>query len=301
PSIHGRGRRGRRLSTTQASSILESSDQISAVFITDMTEGLETREEEMKSQDLRLGSIKEVDEYLAPQEACLQIVPYVRDEVVVDTETVDKHKLYMHRGQGILQCTWMFSCFDCPPIPFCRLIPYARVRGLRDDVSGLKSAFAKERYMKEKRAFIVSIWNCKKEESYVTVIDPTQVPEIAVLSSLQRMNFMNTHALVVTHLRDELVNYSHICAADHEAYVTGLPEKDQKLIAVVLKKYSKGVEPWYPLTHRYLVNLLYDVQMSKESCQRIQQARHTMTNEELIKEEEKILNDLALKYGEHME
>ncbi|KAI5064221.1 hypothetical protein GOP47_0020891 [Adiantum capillus-veneris] len=114
------------------------------------------------------------------------------------------------------------------------------------------------------------------------------------------MNFMNTHALVVTHLRDELVNCSHICAADHEAYVTGLPEKDQKLIATVRKEYSKGVEPWYTLTRRYLGKLLYDVQMSKELSQRIEQSRQTMTNEELIKEEEKILNDLALKYGERV-
>lgn len=73
---------------------------------------------------------------------------------------------------------------------------------------------------------------------------------------------MNTHALVVTHLRDEIVNCSNICAADHEEYLVGLPEKDQNIIASVRKKNTKGVEPWYPLTRRYLAKICYHVSHS---------------------------------------
>lgn len=70
---------------------------------------------------------------------------------------------------------------------------------------------------------------------------------------------MNSHSLVTTHLRDEIVNLTHICAADPKIYLKDLPEKDQKLIADVRKYYSKGEEPWYPLTRKYLAKLVYDV------------------------------------------
>lgn len=55
------------------------------------------------------------------------------------------------------------------------------------------------------------------------------------------------------------MNLTHICAADPEVYLNTLPEKDRKLIADVRKYYSKGEEPWYPLTRRYLARLVYDV------------------------------------------
>lgn len=70
---------------------------------------------------------------------------------------------------------------------------------------------------------------------------------------------MNSHSLVTTHLRDEIVNLTHICGADPIVYLKALPEKDQKLIADVRKYYSKGEEPWYPLTRKYLARLVYDV------------------------------------------
>lgn len=70
---------------------------------------------------------------------------------------------------------------------------------------------------------------------------------------------MNTHALVTTTLRDELVNCANICAADHGEYLKDLPEKDRALIARIRKKSTKGVEPWYPLTRRYLGKLLFNV------------------------------------------
>lgn len=198
------------------------------------------------------------DVYERVQEACMEIVPYiVQPEISKGMETKDEYKLYMDRGEDILQRTRMLSCFQCPPIPLCRLIPYAKVRGLRDDVSGLKAAFGKEGYVEEKGAFIISLWTCHREETWVTenimaewdpiwrerheefeaeisnreeygmlsnrmfyvwegnhrtvawqaaikerfsktknkhyrvlctVIDPTRVPEIALLTCLQRMN-----------------------------------------------------------------------------------------------------------------
>ncbi|MCO5554592.1 hypothetical protein L7F22_008123 [Adiantum nelumboides] len=118
-------------------------------------------EEEVESQTLdALG--------IAQQEASLMIVPYVvRPEVPSVEPSNEENKIYMDMGEDILQKTRMFSCHHCPPIPLCRLIPYARVRGLRDDLSGLKIAFSREGYVAEKGAFTVSIWTRDKEVSIV--------------------------------------------------------------------------------------------------------------------------------------
>ena len=59
---------------------------------------------------------------------------------------------------------------------------------------------------------------------------------------------LNTHALVASHLRDELINCSNICAANHEDYLQSLPETDQNIIDKLRKRSTKGEEPWYPLT-----------------------------------------------------
>ncbi|MCO5552543.1 hypothetical protein L7F22_006055 [Adiantum nelumboides] len=114
------------------------------------------------------------------------------------------------------------------------------------------------------------------------------------------MNFMNTHALVASHLRDELINCSHICGADHEEYLKCLSEKGQKVIALIRKKYLKGAEPWYPLPRQQLGKLLYDIQISKEIHMRMDQARQRLPADDLVKEEEKIVNVLALKYGDRV-
>ncbi|KAI5077115.1 hypothetical protein GOP47_0006939 [Adiantum capillus-veneris] len=114
-------------------------------------------------------TMHDIDDMVALEENNLQIIPWeMRAEVTSAVEISEEQNIYMHRGADILQTTHMFSCFDCPSIPLCRLIPYARVRGLRDDLSGLKAAFAKEGYIPEKGAFIVSVWTCKKENSIVT-------------------------------------------------------------------------------------------------------------------------------------
>ncbi|MCO5608266.1 hypothetical protein L7F22_062472 [Adiantum nelumboides] len=153
------------------------------------------------------------------------------------------------------------------------------------------------------QAVINEKFSMVKEKHYrvlCTIIDPTKVSEIALLTSLQRMNFMNMHSMVSTHLRDELVNCTNICGANHDAYLRALPEKDQKIISDVRKKHTKGSEPWYPLTRKYLGRLLYDVQMSKEFHMRIEQSRPGLCGNDLKKEEKKLTNELAHKYGERI-
>lgn len=198
------------------------------------------------------------DNLLAPLEANLEIVPYIfQPEIVTIDDNKEENKLFIDKGEDILQKVRLFSCFSFPPIPLCRLIPHAKVRDLRDDLSGLKSAFGKEGYVAEKGAFIVSLWTTNREETFVTddvmsawddcwrevneefdqelqtneefknlmgkmfyvwegnhrtvawmaaikerfsntkakhcrilctIIDPTKVPELALITSLQRMN-----------------------------------------------------------------------------------------------------------------
>ncbi|KAI5067430.1 hypothetical protein GOP47_0017958 [Adiantum capillus-veneris] len=114
------------------------------------------------------------------------------------------------------------------------------------------------------------------------------------------MNFMNTHALVSSHLRDELVNCAKICSSDHEDYLRALPENDQKLIDTLRKITTKGEEPWHPLTRRYLARLLFDVQMSKELHTKLESKKTLLSKEDLKKEETKIMNDLYHKYSDRV-
>ncbi|MCO5559274.1 hypothetical protein L7F22_012870 [Adiantum nelumboides] len=213
---------------------------------------------------------------------------------------------------------YLHSCFDCPPIPLCKLIPYARVRGLRDDVSGLKAAFGKEGYMQEKGAFIVYLWNCRKEK--ISISDDIKNKWDAIWKDINDefeqellkvdlynsglshdVDSMNTHSLVVTHICDKIINTTHICATDHEVYLKGLSEKDQKLIATIWRSYAKGVEPWYPLTRKYLGPLVYDVQITKEFHIRKEKINKTLSEEEKKKEKENNYRDLVQKYCDRME
>ncbi|KAI5067232.1 hypothetical protein GOP47_0017760 [Adiantum capillus-veneris] len=188
--------------------------------------------------------------------------------------------------------------------------PLRSLKSPTDSSSGLKAAFSKEGYMQEKGAFIVSVWTCKKEVSALTGEikenwDPFWIEvneefesELRKDISLQRMNLMNTHALVSCNLRDDIVNTTHICVVDHEVYLKGLPMQDQALIAEVRRKYSKGAEPWYPLTRRYLARLVYDVKMSKEKDKRLDQLRHSLSEKELKKHEKQIQQDLTTKFSD---
>lgn len=148
----------------------ESTDQISSVSGTNLGGASQDMlDDDVLSPDMGQGSLHDVDPILAAKEMDLQIVPWeIRDEVSEASEPKDESNAFTHKGSDILASTRLFSCFVCPPIPLCHLYPYAKVRGLRDELSGLKSAFAKEGYMPEKGAFIVSLWTCQKEEKFVT-------------------------------------------------------------------------------------------------------------------------------------
>lgn len=88
----------------------------------------------------------------------LQITPYVvRSEAIQAQDVNDESSMNVSGGEDILSKTRILSCYDCPAIPLCRLLPYAKVRGLRDDLSGLKTGFGKEGYVPEKGVFIVSL------------------------------------------------------------------------------------------------------------------------------------------------
>ncbi|MCO5577299.1 hypothetical protein L7F22_031126 [Adiantum nelumboides] len=110
------------------------------------------------------------------------------------------------------------------------------------------------------------------------------------------MDIRITHSLVVTHICDKIINTTHICAADHEAYLKGLPEKDRKLIANVWRSHAKGVEPWFPFTRKYLGRLVYDVQITKEFQIRKEKVKKALSKEG----EDKILHDIVQKYCDRM-
>ncbi|MCO5567253.1 hypothetical protein L7F22_020942 [Adiantum nelumboides] len=222
-------------------------------------------EDEILFADLGQGSMHEIDE--TPEESNLQIVPWnFQEEVGPSKDSEDEQNIFMHRGSDILSACRVLNYFDCPPIPLCRLIPYARVRGLRDDVSGLKAAFGKE------GIDLYNNWLSHDVDS------------------------MNTHSLVVTHIRDKIINTTHICAANHEVHLKGLLEKDQKLIANVRRSHAKGVELWFPLTRKYLGRLVYDVQITKE----FQIRKEKVKKAAFKKEEDKILRDIVQKYCDRM-
>ncbi|KAI5064833.1 hypothetical protein GOP47_0019528 [Adiantum capillus-veneris] len=271
PRSRGRARRGR--SSDQISyGHVDSSDQVSSVSATIMIEELETQEEEILSMDMGQGSLHEIDETLAPEENGLQIVPWeIRDEI----DSICKEKgafivslLTCKREESLvideIKATWGPLWNEINDEFECELKKKPKFQDLVNHMfyvwEGNHRTVAWTETLKER-------FSTSKEKHcrvLCTIIDPTKVHEIALLSSLQRMNFMNTHALVATHLRDEIVNTTHICAADHVMYLNGLPEKDQNLIAAVRKKYAKGSEPWYPLTRSYLGIIVYDIQMTKE-------------------------------------
>lgn len=150
-----RGRGGRRKRDTRASEVDTQEDV-----------ALENPLDDVQANE---GDTNARDDDLLRREREMQIVPFIlRPENSKEIDPKDENSLLMQQGEDILQKTRLFSCSVCPPIPLCRLIPYAKVRGLRDDISGLKVAFGNEGYVPEKGVFIVSMWTLDREEQLIT-------------------------------------------------------------------------------------------------------------------------------------
>lgn len=301
-------------------------------------------------------------------EAQLQIMPYVvRMENVQPQDHVDESSMGVSEGEYILAKTQILSFFEFPRIPLCRFLPYAKVRGLRDDLSGLKVGFGKEVYVPEKGIFIVSlctflgestlvndaileswdpfwveinkefeeelkadpalnilsnhmfyVWegnHCtvawleaiqeqffERKEKHVrvlsTIINPRKVSEMSLLSCFQRMNFLNTHALVAISLRDELVNTYNICTSNSQDYLKELPHEDVVLIDKIQKKQTKGDESWFPLTRKYLAKLVYNIQMHSELQKELDPLWVKLLPHELKQVETR--NELVRKYSDRI-
>lgn len=67
-------------------------------------------------------------------------------------------------GGDVIELCRVLAPDQCPRIPLCRLVPYAKVRGLRKNLGSLKAAFTSERYVPEKGTFIVSLIKNDGEE-----------------------------------------------------------------------------------------------------------------------------------------
>ncbi|KAI5076304.1 hypothetical protein GOP47_0008369, partial [Adiantum capillus-veneris] len=260
------GTAGKEEATREALGQVDASDQVSSVSATDMIEEIETQGEEVLSMEMGQSSLHEVDDTLVPVENGLQIVPWeIMDEVIAASEMEDEQNIFMHRG-GL-----------------CKRRLYARERSIHCLFGNMQ---IEESFVNDEiKATRDTLWNEINEEFE---------------ADLQRLNFMNTHALVVTHLHDEIVNTTHICTADHEMYLEGLLDRDQKLIAAVRKKNAKGTEPWYPLTRRYLGRLIYDIQMTKEKEKRVALIKQSLSAEEHQKEEERICEEITHKYQDRI-
>lgn len=72
------------------------------------------------------------------------------------------------KGGDILSQCRLLDVSRCPPLPLCRMWPYPKVRGLRNDYSALKDALEGETYCPEKGTFIVSTVSSSGEDIAVT-------------------------------------------------------------------------------------------------------------------------------------
>lgn len=65
------------------------------------------------------------------EENQMKIMPYVVHSEAVQTQGAgDEAMMKFAKGEDILSKTRILSCFECPAIPLCRFLPYAKVRGL---------------------------------------------------------------------------------------------------------------------------------------------------------------------------
>ncbi|KAI5076081.1 hypothetical protein GOP47_0008146 [Adiantum capillus-veneris] len=98
-----RGRLKKSLCNEKSTQPLESSEQVSSVSVTEMSECHGIEEEEIHSVDVDQGSMHEIDDTLAPEVYELQIIPWeIRDEVTEAAEIDEEQNIFMHRGADVL-------------------------------------------------------------------------------------------------------------------------------------------------------------------------------------------------------
>ncbi|MCO5602547.1 hypothetical protein L7F22_056680 [Adiantum nelumboides] len=229
-------------------------DHVSSVSTSEISEARDDLEDEILSADLGQGLVLEIDETLGFEENNLQIVPYdIKnnwDAIWKDINNEFEQELSKSMQLKDLS-NHMFYVWE----------------GNHKTMAWMEAIQEKFSNSKEKHCRVLC-----------TVIDPTKVSNIALLNSLQRMNFMNTHSLVVTHIRDEIINATYICAANHEVYLKGLSKKRSK------------IDCYYS-----------EVQITKEFHIRKEKIKKTLSEEEQKKEEEKSYRDRVQKYCDCME
>ncbi|MCO5613021.1 hypothetical protein L7F22_067295, partial [Adiantum nelumboides] len=182
PWTQRRSKRGRRLKVV-SSLPLESSDNVPSVLGNQMIEGLETQEEEIHSLVRGEGSLHEVEETLVPEENNLQIIPWeMKDEVVVATKMITS-KIFI-----CTKVTWDPVWNDINDEFEAELRQKPKFEDLRDHMfyvwEGNHRTLAWIEAIREK----LSTSQERHCRILCTVIDPTKIPEFALLSSLQRMN-----------------------------------------------------------------------------------------------------------------
>lgn len=73
------------------------------------------------------------------------------------------------------------------------------------------------------------------------------------------MGSLNEHAVIVTNLKDTLVNAANICECDIKSYLREQPASVAKTLEAKKKLESKTSPPWYPLAREDLAQLVYQV------------------------------------------
>lgn len=73
---------------------------------------------------------------------------------------------------------------------------------------------------------------------------------------------LNEHAVIVTNLKDTLVNATNICECDIKSYISEQPPKIAKTLEAKKKLESKNSATWYPLARDDMAQLVYQVSFS---------------------------------------
>ncbi|MCO5590991.1 hypothetical protein L7F22_044967 [Adiantum nelumboides] len=172
PSPNSRGRPGHGIQSQMAPCIqIDSVDQVSTVSATEVSEAPDGLKDEILSANLGQGSMLEIDEALASKENNLQIVPW----------NISRRDDFKNKWDAI----WK----DINDEFEQELSKSMQLKELSNDMfyvwDGNHKSVAWMEAIQEKFS------NSKKKHCHVLfpIIDPTKVSEIALLSSLQRMNF----------------------------------------------------------------------------------------------------------------